>query len=376
MDRHQHAILKTSENALQAKAAAVREGYYDDPYIAAFCESQQPLGSASRTSRRPPHVQPIIKRGTHARVCCMDRVIQKFAKLCLQQHGTTMQDEDCLLQIVVLGCGKDTLFFRHSEDLTRHPSVVLKWFEVDHEPTISEKVAIIASHVSSVFDDATITKLVQESGYEIETTPGATCTLLAHDLRHDGLVELLQGAGCDPSLPTLFLFECVLMYVPQDSSHQLLESIATTYRQACLCMYEPILGNDPFGRVMEANLARVGLATEGASLLETRHLGAQLDRCLATGWVTATGCDLWMAYDSVLTAAQRQRANRAEPLDEWEEFVLISQHYCLIVATVAVGATGDKAKGGVAIGQALVEISPTSILGFSPGKAESRSSLS
>jgi hypothetical protein len=140
-------------------------------------------------------------------------------------------------------------------------------------------------------------------------------------------------------------------------------------------MYEPILGNDPFGRVMETNLARVGLATEGASLLETRDLGAQLDRCLATGWITATGCDLWMAYDSVLTAAQRQRANRAEPLDEWEEFVLIMQHYCLVVATAA-SAEGDKAKAGAAIGQAFVEISPTSILGFCPGKAESRTSLS
>jgi hypothetical protein len=36
MDANQQAILKTSGNALQAKAAAVTAGYYDDAYMSPF----------------------------------------------------------------------------------------------------------------------------------------------------------------------------------------------------------------------------------------------------------------------------------------------------------------------------------------------------
>lgn len=386
MDSNQQAILKTSENALLAKAAAVQAGYYDDPFIAPFVHppsssimttpssstmmSPPPPSRGGGASKRLPHVQPIIKRGTHARVCCIDRTIQSFGKLCIEQHERRLDEMDenggedeneqgegeCVMQIVVLGCGKDTVFFRNYEKLTRHSTMTLKFFEVDHPPMISEKATIIESN-PTVFENANVNKIEMDV-YEVEPSIGVSCTFLGHDLREEGIIEKLKRSGCDPSMPTLFILECVLMYLPDTESRNLLRSISETYKDAYLCFYEPVLGDDAFGSVMEGNLTRAGLATPESSLRQTRHLQDQLDKVVhGAGWAQATACDLWHAYDTIVTAAERQRSNRAEFLDEWEEFVLIMQHYCFLVA--ATGTMGDK----------FCEISAKSILGFAPGQS-------
>ena len=372
MDSNQQAIINTSENALQAKAAAVRAGYYDDPYIGPFCGGSSystTNNNSSSSTNRPPYVQPIIKRGTHARICCIDRMIQTFTQKIVDEHERRLEereensgddeddnDDECVVQIVILGCGKDTVFFRHYDALTRHAAVTLKWFEVDHPPMISEKAAIIETH-SDVFAQTTVDR-VEPDVYEMEPTLGVSCTLLGHDLRDEGMMPKLRRAGCNPQTPTLFILECVLMYLPETDSQTLLRSITETYQEAYLCLYEPILGKDAFGNVMEANLSRAGLATPDSSLRQTRTLQDQLSKVVQkAGWAQATACDLWHAYDTVVTAAQRQRGNRAEFLDEWEEFTLIMQHYCLLVA-----ATGPLA-------DTLCEIGPKSAMGFSPGQA-------
>ena len=49
-------------------------------------------------------------------------------------------------------------------------------------------------------------------------------------------------------------------------------------------------------------------------------------------WHQALGCDMWWAYSTILTPEQRQRAQTCEFLDELEEWKLIMQHYCIVVA--------------------------------------------
>ena len=209
--------------------------------------------------------------------------------------------------------------------------------------------------------------------YEMEPSMGVSCTLIGHDLRQDGVMEKLQQAGCDPTAPTLFILECVLMYLPEQDSQRLLRSITDMYRhhEAYLCLYEPILGTDAFGTVMETNLSRAGLATPDASLLQTRTLADQLAKVVHTaGWTQATACDMWHAYDTIVTAEQRQRANRAEFLDEWEEFQLIMHHYCFLVAATTTATTTTTTTSGLSLGDDLCQIAPKSLMGFSPGQAE------
>ena len=118
------SIMATANNAIVAKHAAVMAGYYDDPFLEPFCRQSDNVGtmgapgevrSGSQSSSLDQHrqhqhhqypgrrqVQPIIKRGTHARVCCMDRVLSRF----LGAPNKTKQ-------VVILGAGKDTSFFRY-----------------------------------------------------------------------------------------------------------------------------------------------------------------------------------------------------------------------------------------------------------------------
>ena len=61
----------------------------------------------------------------------------------------------------------------------------------------------------------------------------------------------------DTNLPTLFISECCLVYMDLNQASDLTRWIADTFKQAGvgLIIYEPIGGNDAFGKVMIRNLA-------------------------------------------------------------------------------------------------------------------------
>lgn len=307
-------IIATADDAIRTKHAAVHAGYYDDDYIDTFFHSCAP-------SQR--QVQPIIKRGTHARVACMDRAICSF----LTSHPTASK-----IQIVIVGAGKDTSYFRFRDGslmgMEHQNTKPCNWYDVDHSLVIAEKKRIIG-------DSETLS-----SQYPLKpTSHGFSCTsneqtytLVGHDIREDpsGLVKKLN---LDTEIPTLFLTECVLMYVPEPDSKALLSALAAAAKNTSVVCYEPILGNDPFGKMMEQNLLRVGVATRDSCLVRTRTLQSQVEKLVDAGFRKASGCNMWSAYQSVVTAEQRQRANRSEFLDEMEEWVLIMQHYSLLVGT-------------------------------------------
>ncbi|VDQ06173.1 unnamed protein product [Trichobilharzia regenti] len=68
--------------------------------------------------------------------------------------------------------------------------------------------------------------------------------LLSFDLRRpaqeflDILFSPVDGPGCSKSCPTLFLAECVLVYMPPDISYQLLKSISENFPCASFLHYE------------------------------------------------------------------------------------------------------------------------------------------
>ena len=61
----------------------------------------------------------------------------------------------------------------------------------------------------------------------------------------------------DPNIPTVFISECCLIYMDQESATELLQWIVTVFgkNSAGVILYEPIGGHDAFGRVMVKNLA-------------------------------------------------------------------------------------------------------------------------
>ena len=72
-------------------------------------------------------------------------------------------------------------------------------------------------------------------------------------------------------MPTLFVAECVLVYLPPEASAALLGWFATRASRAVFVAYDPIGPGDAFGRTMMSNLRQRGcplLGTRG--LLRTR----------------------------------------------------------------------------------------------------------
>jgi tRNA wybutosine-synthesizing protein 4 len=331
-------IMATAEDAIQTKHAAVNAGYYSDDFIQPFYQS---------SVRRRRQVQPIIKRGTHARVCCMDRAISAF---CNANTSTRRQ-------IVVVGAGKDTSYFRYLAGSImgmgeESALVPCNWYEVDHRNVIEEKTKIIEE--SPLLSSHCPLTATPYGSISVHRDKKHKYHLVEHDLREDHS-RLLEKLGLDTTLPTLFLMECVLMYIPDAASKALLAALSKAAKHSWIVCYEPILGSDPFGRMMQQNLVQAGVATQDSCLLRVRTLQGQLEKMIEASFSRAVGCDMWSAYQTVLTQDQRQRANQCEFLDEIEEWILIMQHYCFFAAT-----TGDNE------GDSLTSVSDNSPLGFAP----------
>lgn len=56
------------------------------------------------------------------------------------------------------------------------------------------------------------------------------------------------------SLPTLFLSECVLIYIQPDAVNPTLQYLEETFTNNLIVVYEQIRPNDPFGSMMIRNL--------------------------------------------------------------------------------------------------------------------------
>ena len=367
--------------------------------------------------------EPLIRRGTHARVCAMDRALTAFLSASLgggvddggehqQQGNKTKESDACVKQVVVMGAGRDTSYLRyidnklidgsnalghHYRQETRRERV--RWYEVDHPGVMHKKMALLKTSPRVIMDemqkDATgnvsyaVAVRTRKEGIASSTTAtkgqsdldttgsmdmmdvdlrgqklesslpnnGAILPyhLIGFDLRLSPLqlFETLQSAlhGFDPSVPTLFLFECVLMYLPESSAISLLRGISSVCGpNAIVAIYDPVLGNDGFGRVMEQHLTRAGVAVpptvdsnDQLCLTACRTIDSHLDHLTACGFDIATGCNLLAAYDTVIGLAQRARANAVEMLDEIEEWMLIMRHYCLVVAGITTGSEIDLA---------------------------------
>lgn len=56
------------------------------------------------------------------------------------------------------------------------------------------------------------------------------------------------------SLPTLFISECVLIYLAPEESQSILDWITANVQHSMFLLYEQILPDDTFGKVMLRNL--------------------------------------------------------------------------------------------------------------------------
>ena len=329
-DQRDHPIIATAEDAITTKFAAIEAGYYNDRFVRPF--------AARRQSHRP--VQVIIKRGTFARVMCVSKMISSFLE--------SVKEEEA--QVIVLGAGKDTRYFQLVQgDLARERPSLIRWAEIDHPSVLIDKLNVIKSDeqlfgVTVVDDGANQLPSVRKlKPTNADQTATSSCHLIPFDLRKDPsmLCDLLRRSGFQSEIPTIFVSECVFMYLPKTATERLLQSMSQAFSRSCICLYEPILGSGAFGRMMQDNLTRAGVARPDTCLLRTRSIDDYASMILPY-FSRMVGCDMYSAYETILTLEQRTTANRCEFLDELEEFMLIMKVYCIAVATVGGFPAGEK----------------------------------
>jgi tRNA wybutosine-synthesizing protein 4 len=314
---------------------------------------------------------PLINRGYFSRVQALDQLIAEFVATA-RAHGLPAQ-------VVSLGAGFDTTYWRLKA--TGDAAIVPDYYvELDFESSIAQKLAIIAAtpELSAVIDAPNPNAAAAAAAGGVGAGDAASASevhahaspvyarwsdlaIVGGDLRDMPRVEALLRAHTrlDFSAPTLFLSECVLVYMrPHESAGVLAWAAnpAVFTGPVVLATYEQIHPNDPFGRTMVANLAARGCPLLG--LPEYPDLAAQRRRFFGLGFARHGAWSMNDVYGHYIDRAVLRRAERIEIFDEFEEWHLIQGHYCISIGMrdgVAVNRASSAAAAVSAVTAASAE---------------------
>ncbi|KAF9940259.1 hypothetical protein BGZ67_008026 [Mortierella alpina] len=325
-------IKGTDDDAIISKLSAVDLGYLEDPFVKQFVK---------RPSRRPP----LINRGSYLRTRTLDSLTEQFIRSTTENISasssatttattttTTLSSASASSQavapttsirkqIVSLGCGSDTRYFKFkAKGLSVH-----KYFEIDFQESTAKKAAVIKKNKS--FTDIIGDPALKLGLGGTELYAQDYC-LLSGDLRDftEDIVPKLIAQGFDTSLPTLFLSECVLIYIQPRDSDAIMDWVGANMAASLFVVYEQINPNDAFGAMMLRNLKARQIDLPGIHAYPS--LKSQEERFLSRGWLAAKAVDMNTLHAS-LPDEEMKRISTLEIFDEVEEWQLLAQHYCV-----------------------------------------------
>ncbi|KAL7060837.1 hypothetical protein AAHC03_09263 [Spirometra sp. Aus1] len=272
----------------------------------------------------PSAATPEISRGYFVRVQTFEAMTRRF-----------IQDFNGDCQVVNLGAGSDTLYFR-LKSAGVHPKAFV---EVDLPGNVKKKIVTLRrcrQLWSELFPDAPprsgLEGVTPESNRSLNA---ASYHLLSHDLRlpPSSLIEQLctseAGPKLSPELPTLFLAECVLVYIPTVSSEALIRSLASHFIKAAFINYEQVNMNDKFGEIMVRSFRDRSCELPGLSACGS--LDDQKKRFLSAGWSEVHSWTINEIYNA-LPSETTARIERLELLDDREITSQLFDHYCILLA--------------------------------------------
>eukprot|EP00871_Galdieria_phlegrea_P004989 jgi/Galph1/5491/GphlegSOOS_G4155.1 len=297
------AIQQTNEDATLSKYCSVSKGYYRDPYIGFFIQSK---------SKR----QPLINRGTFARVYAVQSLIEKFLS-CTTAYRKR--------QIINLGAGFDTLFFRLKEKgLFRLEDMFL---ELDYPEVTRTKAHIIRKH-SKIFKG--IDNSNHQSAERGSDLSGEYYALVGIDIRQlERLPKILNDCHVSKEAPTLVLSECVLTYIEPQVADSILVFFSNHFQWIEWVLFELTFPKDPFGQQMVKNIEERGFSLN--SLTCYHSLESQKERFARLGYPYIVVDTMASFYDNILDKHEKRRIEQLEWLDELEEWKLLMQHYFLLI---------------------------------------------
>lgn len=309
-------VQQTDLDASVSRLSAVEVGYMHDPFAKLFVTSE--------SQRR----FPIINRGTYVRTEAIDNLVDHFLYNCVSSKK----------QIVSLGAGSDTRFFRLMQKdhagSSDHESGLLRDSLIYHEIDFSENVVRkkdVICRSSMLCELIGIPSPTSEDGVD---TPNYH--LHALDLRTLNPEAPVPQAlsNVDPSLPTLLISECCLVYLEPALADKAVQYFTRFLfpppTPFGMILYEPIHPNDAFGKVMVSNLASRGIVLQ--TLRKYGSLEAQAARMRAYGFDNSEGSDMNKLWQKGVDEEEKLRVSRLEMVDEIEEWELLAAHYCVVSA--------------------------------------------
>ncbi|KDQ28245.1 hypothetical protein PLEOSDRAFT_1089644 [Pleurotus ostreatus PC15] len=322
------SIRATDSDAALARLSAVQKGYLVDPFVRHL---------VPRAHLQPPR-PPLINIGTYVRTVCIDKLVDGWLQKCSIEGRSGCQ-------ILSLGAGSDTRFWRLATGPWK--DTLSKYIELDFpEITTKKTMAITKSReLSSLLGkpgevqiDKSGTGLHSPKyhlfGVDLRLPPADTLSiLLASPSTSDSTTPLLS-----PDVPTLLLFECVLVYMTPEASAQLVQWFVdyfsstdnNTNRKLRVLggiVYEMFGLNDPFGRVMVNNLKTRNVSLPGAEPYPTMQ--SLPKRFLQHGFRASHALSLRELRASHLGTTELERISKLEMLDEVEELELVLEHYAI-----------------------------------------------
>ncbi|CAD0083202.1 unnamed protein product [Aureobasidium vineae] len=309
-DARDKIIRQTDGDASNSRLSAVTLGYLNDEYATCFLQGQIP--------RR----YPLINRGTYVRTSAIDRLVDNFLAATIDAN-TENASTAPLAQIISLGAGSDTRFFRLSPS-RRHQVL---YHELDFLDNVRDKLSAICSTPKLKIMLGLMTMSADKSSLQ-----SPNYSLHSLDLRDLAGSAPLSIPNLASNLPTLLISECCLCYLPPQTTSSILSHFTTLIPSAPLAiiLYEPIRPYDSFGKTMITNLASRGIELQ--TVRRYYSLAAQRSRLASAGFSSGQGAaDVEQIYygNEWVSEAERDRVERLEWLDEVEEWKLLASHYCV-----------------------------------------------
>ena len=258
--------------------------------------------------------------GTYVRTYAIDLLVKKFLG---EDDGTASPRKR---QIISLGAGSDTRYFRL---MASQPSRPIVYHELDFPTNTAQKIQSIKHSPSllSLLGGSSSIRISQD----LTSLTSPSYNIHPIDLRtlHVSSPEL---ANLDPTLPTLLLSECCLIYLPPSDADSILKHFTSHLfppdTPLGMIIYEPINPSDAFGRVMVQNLARRGIVLQ--TLKRYATLARQRERLRVMGFESGQGtADVHFIWEEWVSDQEKERVGRLEMLDEVEEWRLLAGHYCV-----------------------------------------------